>query len=28
VRVSDANDAYTLRTRRYRTPIADASVAR
>jgi hypothetical protein len=25
VRVRDANDAYTLRTRRYRTPIADAS---
>jgi prepilin-type N-terminal cleavage/methylation domain-containing protein len=28
VRVYDANDAYTLRTRRYRTPIPDASVAR
>jgi hypothetical protein len=28
VRVYDANDAYTLRTRRYRTPISDASVAR
>ena len=28
VRVHDANDAFTLRTRRYRAPVADASVAR
>ena len=28
VRVYDENDAYTLRTRRYRTPISDATVAR
>jgi prepilin-type N-terminal cleavage/methylation domain-containing protein len=28
VRVHDVNDSYTLRTRRFRTPIADASVPR
>ena len=27
VRVHDANDSYTLRTRRYRTPVSDASGA-
>jgi hypothetical protein len=28
VRVHDANDAYTLRTRRYRTPLIDAAGGR